>query len=101
MQLKPLSRPLAEPGGAQAHHLHDIGLELTGVTRRRPHQQASCRQLLFDLGQAAYDLARSPARRARSEHTHLCARKIRSEQNKIGKVNLSPLYAILCPSREI
>src|SRR5271165_6271771 len=46
MQLKPLSRPLAEPGGAQAHHLHDTGLELTGVTRRRPHQQASCRHLL-------------------------------------------------------
>ena len=46
MPLKPLPRPLAEPGGAQAHHLHDIGLELTGVTRRRPHQQASCRHLL-------------------------------------------------------
>jgi hypothetical protein len=46
MPLKPLSRPLAEPGGAQAHHLHDTGLELTGVTRRRPHQQASCCHLL-------------------------------------------------------
>ena len=31
---------------AQSHHLHDTGLELTGVTRRRPHQQASCRHLL-------------------------------------------------------
>ena len=39
MQLKPLSRPLTEPGGAQAHHLHDTGLELTSGTRRRPHQQ--------------------------------------------------------------
>ena len=46
MPLKPLSRSLAEPGGAQAHHLHDTGLELTSVTRRRPHQQASCRHLL-------------------------------------------------------
>jgi|SRR5215469_5132251 len=46
MPLKPLSKPLAEPGGAQALHLHDTGLELTGVTRRRPHQQASCRHLL-------------------------------------------------------
>ena len=46
MPLKPLARPLAEPGGAQVHHLHDTGLELTGVTRRRPHQQASCRHLL-------------------------------------------------------
>ena len=51
MQLKPLSRPLAEPGGAQAHHLHDTGLELTSVTRRRPHQQASCRHLLCLLSQ--------------------------------------------------
>src|SRR5271165_759208 len=39
MPLKPLSRSLAEPGGAQAHHLHDTGLELTSGTRRRPHQQ--------------------------------------------------------------
>ena len=39
MPLKPLSRSLAEPGGVQAHHLHDTGLELTSVTRRRPHQQ--------------------------------------------------------------
>src|SRR5271157_4268769 len=46
MPLKPLSRSLAEPGGAQAHHLHDTGLELTSVTRRRPHQQASCCHLL-------------------------------------------------------
>src|SRR5208337_3619662 len=46
MPLKPLSRSHAEPGGAQAHHLHDTGLELTGVTRRRPHQQASCCHLL-------------------------------------------------------
>src|SRR5271157_5815808 len=46
MPLKPLSRSLAEPGGAQAHHLHDTGLKLTSVTRRRPHQQASCRHLL-------------------------------------------------------
>jgi len=46
MPLKSLSRSLAEPGGAQAHHLHDTGLELTSVTRRRPHQQASCRHLL-------------------------------------------------------
>src|SRR5271165_4130552 len=46
MPLKPLSRSLAEPGGAQAHHLHDTGLDLTSVTRRRPHQQASCRHLL-------------------------------------------------------
>ena len=29
-----------------AHHLHDTGLELTSVTRRRPHQQASCCHLL-------------------------------------------------------
>ena len=46
MPLKPLSRSLAEPGGAQAHHLHDTGLELTSGTRRRPHQQASCCHLL-------------------------------------------------------
>ena len=46
MPLKPLSRPLAEPGGAQVHHLHDTGLGLTSGTRRRPHQQASCRHLL-------------------------------------------------------
>jgi hypothetical protein len=46
MPLKPLSRSLAEPGGAQAHYLHDTGLELTSVTRRRLHQQASCRHLL-------------------------------------------------------
>ena len=46
MPLKPLSRLLAEPGGAQAHHLHDTGLGLTSGTRRRPHQQASCRHLL-------------------------------------------------------
>src|SRR5271165_6156587 len=46
MPLKLLSRSLAEPGGEQAHHLHDTGLELTSVTRRRPHQQASCRHLL-------------------------------------------------------
>src|SRR5262249_53335148 len=39
MPLKPLPRPLAEPGGALTHHLHDTGLELTSVTRRRPHQQ--------------------------------------------------------------
>ena len=39
MPLKPLPRPLAEPGGALAHHLHDTGLELTSGTRRRPHQQ--------------------------------------------------------------
>src|SRR5271157_1903686 len=42
MPLKLLSRSLAEPGGAQVHHLHDTGLELTSGTRRRPHQQASC-----------------------------------------------------------
>src|SRR5262245_65187149 len=46
MPLKPLSRSLAEPGGAQAHHLHDTGLGLTSGTRRRPHQQRSCRHLL-------------------------------------------------------
>ena len=46
MPLKPLSRSLAGPGGARAHHLHDTGLELTGGTRRRPHQQASCCHLL-------------------------------------------------------
>ena len=28
------------------HHLHDTGLGLTSGTRRRPHQQASCRHLL-------------------------------------------------------
>ena len=39
MPLKPLARFLAEPGGAQVHHLHDTGLELTSGTRRRPHQQ--------------------------------------------------------------
>ena len=39
MPLKPLPRSLAEPGGAQAHHLHDTGLELASGTRRRPHQQ--------------------------------------------------------------
>ena len=46
MPLKPLARFLAEPGGAQVHHLHDTGLELTSGTRRRPHQQASCCHLL-------------------------------------------------------
>ena len=51
MPLKPLSRSLAEPGGAQVHHLHDTGLELTSVTRRRPHQQASCCHLLCLLSQ--------------------------------------------------
>ena len=42
MPLKPLARFLAEPGGAQVHHLHDTGLELTSGTRRRPHQQCEC-----------------------------------------------------------
>ena len=46
MPLKPLARFLAEPGGAQVHHLHDTGLELTSGTHRRPHQQASCCHLL-------------------------------------------------------
>ena len=46
MPLKPLARFLAEPGGAQVHHRHDTGLELTSGTRRRPHQQASCCHLL-------------------------------------------------------
>jgi hypothetical protein len=39
MPLKPLPRPLAEPGGALAPHLHDTGLEPASVTCRRPHQQ--------------------------------------------------------------
>src|SRR3974377_1680445 len=46
MPLKPLARFLAEPGGAQVHHLHDTGRERTAGTRRRPHQQASCFHLL-------------------------------------------------------
>ena len=37
--------PSRNPVG-QAPHLHDTGLGLTSVTRRRPHQQASCRHLL-------------------------------------------------------
>ena len=39
MPLKPLSRPLAGPGGALAPHLHDTGPGLTSGIRRRPHQQ--------------------------------------------------------------
>ena len=39
MPLKPLARFLAEPGGAQVHHLHDTGLGLTSGTRRRPHHR--------------------------------------------------------------
>ena len=31
--------PSRDPVGRYAHHLHDTGLGLTGVTRRRPHQQ--------------------------------------------------------------
>src|SRR6478672_11205488 len=46
MPLKPLSRPLAGPGGAQAPRLHDTGLGPASVTRRRPHQQRGCRHLL-------------------------------------------------------
>ena len=38
--------PSRNPVGA-AHDLHDTGLELTSGTRRRPHQQASCRHLLL------------------------------------------------------
>jgi hypothetical protein len=37
--------PLRTPV-AQAHHRHDTGRELACVTRRRPHQQASCCHLL-------------------------------------------------------
>jgi hypothetical protein len=37
--------PLRDPVG-QAPHLHDTGPGLTSATRRRPHQQASCRHLL-------------------------------------------------------
>src|SRR6516165_323514 len=51
MPLKPLSRPLAEPGGAQAPHLHDTGLGPASVTRRRPHQQRGCCHLLCLLSQ--------------------------------------------------
>src|SRR5262249_9980504 len=46
MRLKPLPRPLAGPGGAQALHLHDTGPGLTSGIRRRPHQQRGCRHLL-------------------------------------------------------
>src|SRR5262249_46745537 len=46
MPLKPLSRPLAGPGGALAPHLHDTGPGLTSGIRRRPHQQRGCRHLL-------------------------------------------------------
>ena len=51
MPLKPLSRPLAEPGRAQPPHLHDTGLGPASVTRRRPHQQRGCRHLLCLLSQ--------------------------------------------------
>src|SRR4051794_22063724 len=52
MPLKPLSRPLAEPGGARPLHLHDTGLGLAGVRRRRPHQQQAA--VIGFVSQASY-----------------------------------------------
>src|SRR3954470_14051141 len=52
MPLKPLSRPLAEPGGAKPLHLHDTGLGLAGVRRRRPHQQQAA--VIGFVSQASY-----------------------------------------------
>jgi len=72
MPLKLLPRSLAELGGARAHHLHDTGLELTGVRRRRPHQPASCRHRLFDLDQAACDLVGIDATTPFNERSHPC-----------------------------
>ena len=52
MPLKPLPRPLAGPGGAQALHLHDTGPGLTSGTRRRPHQQRAA--VICSASQASY-----------------------------------------------
>src|SRR5271165_7553258 len=91
MPLKPLSRSLAEPGGAQAHHLHDTGLELTSGTRRRPHQQQAA--VICSASQAS--CSDGLVRRHQREVSPLSRRVISPEGSTLirpitGRQSLSP-----------